>query len=104
MGEQPLCKSCCSLMAELQLQNSKPRISFVFCFFAVCNFYSTFAQHTFSICAEDTATGIVGSAGASCISSAVIISDVHPGVGVIHTQAQWDGGNQNTGRALMNAG
>jgi hypothetical protein len=39
-----------------------------------------FCQDTFSICAVDSATGEVGSAGASCINGSVIISDVHPGV------------------------
>ncbi|HXH19517.1 MAG TPA: DUF1028 domain-containing protein [Chitinophagales bacterium] len=63
-----------------------------------------FAQHTFSICAVDTVTGEVGSAGASCIGNSVIISDIHPGVGVIHTQAAYNSANQNLGRALMNAG
>ena len=45
------------------------------------------AQDTFSICAVELATGQVGSAGATCITNASIsvnvISDVHPGVGVI---------------------
>lgn len=63
-----------------------------------------FSQHTFSICAVDTATGEVGSAGASCINNSVIISDVHPGVGVIHTQASYIPINQQVGRNLMNAG
>ena len=66
------------------------------------------AQHTFSICAVDPATGQVGSAGATCITSssvsAIIISDVHPGVGVVHTQAYWIQTNQNYGNTLMNAG
>jgi len=66
------------------------------------------AQDTFSICAVDSVTGEVGSAGATCISSsavsAIIISDVHPGVGVIHTQALWDPNNQNYARTLMNGG
>src|SRR5687768_13792483 len=62
------------------------------------------SQHTFSICAVDTITGEVGSAGASCIDESVIISDVHPGVGVIHTQAAYIPINQDVGRALMNAG
>lgn len=67
------------------------------------------AQDTFSICAVDTVTGEVGSAGASCLDAhniaggAFIISDVHPGVGVIHTQAQWDPQNQYNGQAYMNA-
>jgi uncharacterized Ntn-hydrolase superfamily protein len=66
------------------------------------------AQDTFSICAVELATGQVGSAGATCITSASvsvsIISDVHPGVGVIHTQAYWLAANQNYARTLMNLG
>jgi len=68
------------------------------------------AQDTFSICAVDTVTGQVGSAGASCIDASaipggvVIISDVHPGVGVIHTQSYWDANNQFYAATLMNSG
>ncbi len=68
------------------------------------------AQDTFSICAVDTITGQVGSAGASCIDGnsiaggVVIISDVHPGVGVVHTQSYWLAANQNYAKTLMNAG
>lgn len=72
----------------------------------------SFSQDTFSICAVDTITGEVGSAGASCIDDigcggcggVVIISDVHPGKGVIHTQAQWNAGNQNNAKLQMNTG
>ena len=63
-----------------------------------------FAQHTFSICAVDPVTGEVGSAGASCIENSHIISDVHPGVGVIHTQAYYVPGNKFYAEDLMNAG
>ena len=35
-----------------------------------------FSQDTFSIVAIDSATGEVGSAGASCISGSIIISDI----------------------------
>jgi uncharacterized Ntn-hydrolase superfamily protein len=67
-----------------------------------------FSQDTFSICAVDSITGEVGSAGATCITSsgtsAIIISDVHPGVGVIHTQASWLSANQAYARSLMNMG
>ncbi len=70
--------------------------------------FISYAQHTFSICAYDSVTGQVGSAGATCITSAstsaIIISDVHPGVGVVHTQASWLAGNQNYARQLMNLG
>jgi uncharacterized Ntn-hydrolase superfamily protein len=62
------------------------------------------AQDTFSICAVDLSTGEVGSAGASCIAGSVIISDVHPGTGVIHTQALYTSANQQFARSLMNAG
>lgn len=66
------------------------------------------AQDTFSICAVDSVTGQVGSAGATCIAnsslSAIIISDVHPGVGVIHTQSYWIPANQNYAQTLMNSG
>jgi uncharacterized Ntn-hydrolase superfamily protein len=67
-----------------------------------------YGQDTFSICAVDSATGQVGSAGATCITSAstsaIIISDVHPGRGVIHTQSYWLASNQSYGRTLMNLG
>ena len=70
--------------------------------------YITLAQDTFSICAFDSVTGQVGSAGATCISSsatsALIISDVHPGVGVIHTQASYVSTNQQRARLLMDMG
>ncbi len=62
------------------------------------------AQHTFSICAVDPLTGEVGSAGASCIENSRIISDVHPGIGVVHTQAYYVAGNQNYAEDLMNEG
>ncbi len=62
------------------------------------------ARATFSIAAVDLQTGEVGSAGASCISGSIILSDVHPGVGVIHTQAYWNSQNQQNARNLMNQG
>ncbi|MBL8007830.1 MAG: hypothetical protein JNJ56_09880, partial [Ignavibacteria bacterium] len=46
-------------------------------------------QDTFSIAAVDPVTGEVGSAGASCVAGSIILSDVHPGRGVIHTQASY---------------
>ena len=66
-----------------------------------------YGQDTFSICAIDTVTGEVGSAGASCIDEnaiaggCVILSDVIPGVGVIHTQAYWNPTNQTVAHNLM---
>ena len=62
------------------------------------------AQDTFSITAVDPVTGLVGSAGASCIAGSIILSDVHPNRGVIHTQAQYNATNQAIGRNLMNLG
>lgn len=62
------------------------------------------AGATFSIAAVDPATGEVGSAGASCIAGSIILSDVHPGVGSIHTQAYWNGTNQNNASDLMDEG
>src|SRR5258706_13405245 len=66
------------------------------------------AQDTFSIVAVDSNTKEVGSAGASCIviqpNGVRIISDVHPGVGAIHSQAYYLAGNQNHGKTYMNLG
>jgi uncharacterized Ntn-hydrolase superfamily protein len=65
---------------------------------------NSLSQDTFSIVAVDPVTGQVGSAGASCIAGSIIISDVHPGVVVIHTQSYWNAANQNYARTLMNMG
>ena len=62
------------------------------------------SQDTFSIVAVDTITGQVGSAGASCIQGSIIISDIHPGVGVIHTQSYWNAINQDSASSLMDQG
>lgn len=59
------------------------------------------AQDTFSITAVDPVTGLVGSAGASCIAGSIIFSDVHPNRGVIHTQASYRSQNQAYARSLM---
>jgi len=59
---------------------------------------------TFSIVAVDLNNGQVGSAGASCIGGSIIISDIHPGVGVIHTQSYWSGYNQIMASNLMDSG
>ncbi|MFQ5607685.1 MAG: DUF1028 domain-containing protein, partial [Candidatus Zixiibacteriota bacterium] len=47
------------------------------------------AHATFSIVAVDTTTGVIGSAGASCIANSFIISDIIEGIGAAHTQALW---------------
>jgi uncharacterized Ntn-hydrolase superfamily protein len=70
------------------------------------------AQDTFSIVAVDPATGEVGSAGASCLDNigfpgsngAIIISDLLPGRGAIHTQSFWNATNQTNARARMQEG
>jgi uncharacterized Ntn-hydrolase superfamily protein len=62
------------------------------------------AQATFSIVAIDPETGEVGSAGASCVTNAIQISDMHPGVGAIHHQASNLWANYVNARNLMDAG
>lgn len=70
------------------------------------------AQHTFSIVAVDTLTGEIGSAGASCLDDitfpgsggAIVISDILPGRGAIHTQSFWLAANQNNARLKMEEG
>jgi uncharacterized Ntn-hydrolase superfamily protein len=58
----------------------------------------------------DSTTGEVGSAGASCLDATqtangcVIISDVHPGQGVIHTQALHNASNQRYAGELLDKG
>jgi uncharacterized Ntn-hydrolase superfamily protein len=59
---------------------------------------------TFSIVAVDTATGAVGSAGASCIAGAEIIEGVVENLGAVNTQALWNGQNQNRADSLLRAG
>ena len=65
---------------------------------------SSYLMATFSIVAVDTTTGEVGSAGGSCIAGSIIISDIHPGVGAIHTQAYYLPSNQNYASSLMDEG
>lgn len=82
----------------------------IFLTFLILFSVSFMAQDTFSICAVDTVTGQVGSAGASCLDDddipggVLIISDVHPGLGVIHTQSYWNAANQEYAKGLMNEG
>ena len=59
---------------------------------------------TFSIVAVDPETGEVGSAGGSCIAGSIIISDIHPSLGAIHTQSYYISSNQNYASLLMNQG
>ncbi len=70
------------------------------------------SQDTFSIVAVDTLTGEIGSAGASCLDNiqfpgsngAIIISDILPGRGAIHTQSFWLAQNQANARMRMQEG
>ncbi len=70
------------------------------------------SQDTFSIVAVDTITGEIGSAGASCLDNiqfpgsngAIIISDILPGRGAIHTQSYWHATNQANARLRMEEG
>ena len=63
-----------------------------------------YSDDTFSIVAVDTMTGQVGSAGASCIQGSIIISDIHPGLGAIHTQSYWNAINQDSASYLKEQG
>lgn len=74
--------------------------------------FLTVAQHTFSIVAIDSITGEIGSAGATCgdditwpgTGGAILISDILPGVGAIHTQSFYLEANQNNARQQMETG
>ena len=77
------------------------RLLFYLIIFTTCILVS---QDTFSIVAVNPATGEVGSAGASCIAGSIIISDIHPGVGAIHTQSYWNQSNQDSASFLMDLG
>ena len=59
---------------------------------------------TFSIVAVDPETGEVGSAGGSCIAGSIIISDIHVGLGAIHTQSYYHPTNQNNASSYMEQG
>lgn len=69
-----------------------------------------FSQDTFSIVAVDTITGEIGGAGASCIDESaipggvLIISDIIPGRGTIHTQSYWNATNQQNAHNRMMEG
>ncbi len=69
-----------------------------------------FSQHTFSIVAIDPNTLEIGSAGATCLDTrqeglgAVVISDIIPDRGVIHSQALLNFSNQGNARQRMLAG
>jgi uncharacterized Ntn-hydrolase superfamily protein len=77
---------------------------FILSFIIILSASNLFSQDTFSITAVDPVTGYVGSAGASCVAGSIILSDVHPNRGVIHTQASYNATNQLVARNLMNLG
>jgi len=68
------------------------------------------AQDTFSIIALDTITGEIGGAGASCIDESsipggvLIINDIIPARGGIHTQSYWNATNQQNAHDRMMEG
>lgn len=82
----------------------------IFLLLALYFSHTLFSQDTFSIVAVDTVSGQIGSAGASCIDQsaiaggAIIISDIIPGRGAIHTQSYWNNTNQVNARNRMLAG
>ncbi|MCF8302524.1 MAG: DUF1028 domain-containing protein [Bacteroidales bacterium] len=71
---------------------------------------TSYSQDTFSIIALDTVTGEIGGAGASCIddnainNGVLIINDIIPGRGGIHTQAYWRPENQENAHDRMMEG
>ena len=67
-------------------------------------FLITSLHATFSIIATDENNNHIASAGGSCIGGSIIISDIHPGVGAIHTQSYWNNNNQNYASDLMEQG
>ena len=70
----------------------------------VLSIFLSVSFSTFSIVAVDLENGLVGSAGASCIAGSIIISDIHPGIGAIHTQSYWSGYNQIMASDMMDLG
>jgi uncharacterized Ntn-hydrolase superfamily protein len=87
--------------------NPSVRIIFIMAALMICHRTAN-SQDTFSIVAIDSVTGECGSAGASCVGSSItyphgaaILSDVIPGVGVIHSQAAWNPVNQQNAHDWM---
>jgi len=78
-------------------------ISLLLIFFTI----HIYAQDTFSIVAVDTITGEIGGAGASCIDDTpypggvLIINDIIPARGAIHTQSFYEPVNQNNAHQKM---
>ena len=79
-------------------------------FYFLCfSFAALHAQHTFSIVAIDAETGEIGTAGATCLSSAdcggcggaIIITDIVAGKGAMNAQAQICIPNVNLNRGIQ---
>jgi len=81
------------------------RASLALSTFLACAAFSTPARATFSIVAADTATGAIGSAGASCVPYEVIrILGVADGKGLLVAQANFDDKALAEGQTLLAAG
>lgn len=108
---QSACVTCVTQALYFYHKRSNMKYAYFFLLFITCT-GPTWAQDTFSIVAVDSITGEVGSAGASCLDNnlfpgsngAIIISDVIPGRGAIHTQAQWNQANQAKAKQQLLAG
>ena len=90
------------MIFKLKQYAEKVSIKKICIIFSFCNIL--LSNDTFSIVAVDTLTGQIGSAGASCIQGSIIISDIHPGLGAIHTQSYWNASNQDSASSLMEQG
>ena len=92
--------TCSKAVLMEQIERMKSAVFTALLFFTI-SVASTSAQDTFSIVAVDITTGQVGSAGATCLDDddiaggAIIISDVVPDHGAIHTQSYWHPANQS---------
>ncbi|MEM7163358.1 MAG: DUF1028 domain-containing protein [Bacteroidota bacterium] len=88
------------------------RLSLLFSTIFILSGLNSFTQHTFSIVAIDSINGQIGSAGATCGDSiiwpgtpgALLISDIIPGIGAIHTQSFYLADNQDAAHDKMMEG
>lgn len=82
-------------------------LSALLCCFLLFVIKITHGQDTFSFIATDPNTGIIVSAGGSCLDGHVaeggarIVSDIVPGIGALHTQSFYIPGNQAKGAKLL---
>ena len=90
------------MIYKVKQYDQKVSIKKICIILSLCNIL--LSNDTFSIVAVDTLTGQIGSAGASCIQGSIIISDIHPGLGAIHTQSYWNASNQDSASSLMEQG